>query len=148
MIIDNLLKFTEAGDLSSILASSNDYIGSELDLGIGVNALTGSSGDTPNIGEAGWLMWNVICENTDFASVGSPVVTIDLHAAAATGMASPDTIATLITDKTPNDGDVIGRVPVPMGTFKQFAMVNVATTSALTAGAITSWLGGISETPK
>ena len=55
-------------------------------------------------------------------------------------MSSASTLLTMVTDQTPNIGDVIGSKVVPAGTVKQFVCTNVAVTTALTAGKIESYL--------
>lgn len=143
-ILDSKLVFAQADTLSGISASSNANIGDIIDLGIGRDWY--DTALTPNIGEGGNLWLNVKCDGEDFASAGSPVVTIDLHASAAEAMTSPTTLLTVVTDKTPNDGDNIYRAKVPAGTVKRYLALNVATTNALTAGKISAWISMDSAT--
>lgn len=137
MLQDEKLKMGESFDAGAILASSNSNT-NILNLGIGEDAF--GSSQTPDISNDGEIWWNVACVAEDFASIGSPVVTIDLQTSAVVGMSSASTLLTLITDKTPNIGDVIGAVVVPAGTVKQYLTTNVAVTAALTAGKIDSFL--------
>ena len=145
-IIDSKLLFGIEKTLASISASSNSYIGDTINFGAGRDFY--DTALTPDVGEGGNLWLTVYCDGEDFASAGSPVVTIDLHASAASSMGSPSTLLTFVTDKTPNDGDVIGRAKLPAGTIKQYVGLNVATTNALTGGKISAWISMDSETPK
>jgi len=141
MIQDKLLKMgTSAAavfDVGAMSASSNSNT-DILNIGIGVDAF--GTSQTPDISNDGEIYWNVACVDEDFASAGSPVVTIDLHTSTVVGMTSASTLLTVATDKTPNIGDVITSQIVPAGTVKQFIATNVAVTAALTAGKIESFL--------
>jgi len=137
MLQDEKLKMGESFDAGAISASSNSNT-DILNLGIMEDAF--GTALTPDISNDGEIWWSVVCAAEDFASAGSPVVTIDLHCSAAEGMSSASTILTFVTDKTPNIGDVIGSQVIPTGTIKQYMTTNVATTDALTAGKIDSFL--------
>lgn len=143
-ILDAKFIFGIEKTLASISASSNANIGDVINIGVGRDFY--DTVLTPNIGEGGNLWLNVKCDGEDFASAGSPVVTIDLHASAAEAMSSPTTLLTVVTDKTPNSGDNIYRAKIPAGTVKQYLALNVATTAALTAGKISAWISMDSAT--
>lgn len=137
-IMDAKLTFCESFSLASISLNSNSNVTNVLDLGAGRDWY--DTAKTPDIGNGTPVYLNIICEDEDFASAGSPVVTIDLHASASASMASADTLITTVTDKTPNDGDTILKAAIPLGAVKQYMTVNVATTAVLTAGKITAYL--------
>lgn len=150
MLLDHLYVMCDSDDISvSVVASTSTdtQVGEVLNLGLGSDEHAAGT-RTPDIGEAGGIMWYCACEDEDFASGSSPVVTIDLHASAAEGMTSPDTLATIVTDKTPNDGDILGRKWVPAGEIKQYVATVLHVDATLSAGKITSYLGDPSETPK
>ncbi len=136
-IRDALLIMGDNFDAGAISASSNSNT-DILNIGIGVDAFGGAQ--TPDISNDGEIWWNVACVEEDFASAGSPVVTIKLNTSAVVGMSSASTLLTLTTDSTPNIGDVIGAVVVPSGTVEQFVTTNIAVTAALTAGKVESYL--------
>lgn len=135
---DKKLVFADDFAMSGVSASSNSNLTDIIDTGSTLVDAFGTS-ITNDFGNSGEIFLNIVC-TTDFASSGSPAVTFDLHASATENMASPDTIMTVATDKTPNAGDVILSQAVPAGTIKEFLAVNAATTDALTAGKVTAWL--------
>ena len=142
MLLDAKLLFCQDFDLDAISASSNANMTSVLDMGAGKDSWKAAL-LVPGIGFSG-LEWNVMCEGEAFASAGSPAITIDLHASAAAAMSSPVTLLSFGCVK--GDGTIgklmfSGKVPKVPADLRYFA-VNVATTTALTAGQITSWLGG------
>jgi hypothetical protein len=95
----------------------------------------------PNIGRGKTKYLNIVC-TTDFASAGSPAITIDLHSADASSMSSPTTHLTIVTDKTPNAGDIIASKALGNEDFKRYMALNVAVATAdLTAGKISAWIG-------
>lgn len=146
-IMDAKLTMADSDTLASISAGSTSTVGDVIDLGQGKNAF--GETHTPDIGEAADLTFNVACEDEDFASSGSPVVTISLVTAASASLSSGAvTLASVITDKTPDDGDVIGRLKVPKGTVKQYVATRVTVASAtLTAGKVTTWIDNTGATP-
>ena len=144
MILDYFNMLCESDSIKSI-SSSASYIGDILDLSGGLPTDAWGTAITPDKGEGTTLYWVVQCEDTDFASSGSPVITIDLHTSNSYSTSdlsgTISTLATMVTDKTPNDGDIIGAIPLPKGTIKRYLQVNVASASGeLTAGKITSFL--------
>ena len=142
MLLDAKLIFCEDFDIDAISFGSAANVTSVIDMGAGKDEW-GAALAVPGVGFSG-LEWNVLCEKEDFASAGSPVITIDLHASATENMASPVTLLSVVSDKTPNAGDLLfsGKVPKVPADLRYFA-VNVAVATAdYTAGQITSWLGG------
>jgi len=75
-------------------------------------------------------------------------VTYSLVTSAAEALTSSTTIITFTGDKTPNDGDVLKRQKLPAMAYKRYVGLKVGiATAVLTAGQITAWLGGDTETP-
>ena len=117
-------------------------IGDDLDLGLGYDAHGNSK--TPDIGNSGKIFLNVICEDVDFASAGTPTdATIYLRTADnAAGTSNP---VNLITKVLPmqhetKNGDVIFQGAIPAGQVKRYLMIFFGTTVAMTAGSISAWL--------
>lgn len=144
MILDHALLFCKEFAITSISAGSNAYVSdpssnSPIDIGIGTDEW--GVAKNAELGESGDLDLVVLCDGADFACSGSPAITIDLHASAASSMGTPDTLITFATDKTPNNGDVLFRGPLPKGNTKRYLNINVAVATAkLSGGKITAAL--------
>jgi hypothetical protein len=104
--------------------------------------------DSPN--NSGRLYWNVVVENTSLAAASdSASVTIALYVdtdstptAGGTAILSK-TLTIAQTETTYVDGKQVLSMALPMGQLDQYfgVLVTVATQN-LTAGALTSWIGG------
>jgi hypothetical protein len=147
MIFDKELELATDFALSSISFGNAAYTRSPaIDLGIGTTGL--GVEQTPDIGESGDLDLVVYCTE-DFATAGSPAVTIDLHSSAASNMGTPSTHHTVVLDKTPNAGDVLARLPLAKETILRYLNLNVAVATAdFTGGKISAWISRRSETTK
>ena len=97
---------------------------------------------TPDINNQGGLYFNIICEDEDFATSGSPVVTVTLVTAADASLSSGAvTLMTKALDGTPNDGDILYSAQIPAGTVKAYIGTKVQiATAAMTAGKLTTFL--------
>lgn len=117
-------------------------VGDVIDLG----ARKGAYGKTgnPDIGESGDLEWITRCKGADFAAGASdaPVVTISLVTKADATLSSGATVlCSIVTDKTPNEDDLLGHLKVPRGTVLRYlGVICTIGTAALTAGDIKSQL--------
>lgn len=149
MILDNALVLADSKVLTGISASSTSIVSASLVLDFGASGKN-AHGDSlgQNLGEGGQLALNIVCEDQDFAGA-SAVPTFTLLTANDASLSSGAvTLATIVTDETPNDGDTIGRVKLAAGVSKRYVGLKMkAGTAALSAGKITAWIGQMGETP-
>ena len=138
MILDGKLIYKEDFDIGVSATTAGTNTSDVLNHGIGEDAF--GTAQTPDISNDGEMWWTTICENEDFASSGSPVVTYELRTADNESMTSASTIASFTGDKTPNDGDVLKSMVVPAGEVKQYTDVKVSATANVSAGKISTWL--------
>lgn len=149
MITDKLCDFlgTSGADLQSVTTEA--VKGDVYDLGTGYDGHPPLPGNAkiPRIGDSLRPPWlHVRCVDEDFAGSGL-TITIRLRTHTAVGVASGDAVITIVTDETPNDGDVIYSGPLPAFTYKRYLGITVEGSGAgLTAGYIRAWLSESHET--
>lgn len=103
--------------------------------------------DRPN--ESGRLYWNCVVEDTDLlAAVDGSVITFELfnHTAIDAVASGTAILSKVITENTPSehkDGTLLFSIPLPAGQVDPyFEMKASIATQNLSAGAVTSWIGG------
>ena len=153
MILDNELVMMDSTAIGTTIASIAAK-GTVLDFGSGdKNAVGDTIYQRP--GEGGRLVWNIVCEDADFAGTTGAVVTFSLVTDSVDTLDSTQrviathTVTMANTTADPDDGDIIARIPIPATqAFLRYVgtMVTIATQN-MSAGKATTWLGQMAETP-
>jgi hypothetical protein len=153
MLIDNKLKFSNEQDLGAGSASLDVASTNTVDLTAIVNDL--GTTVSANIAASG-IMLNVVVDGEAFTcstSAGELRVKV-MTKASASSIASGTDLGTIIVraltaaaSGTYNvDGAVIFRGHLPEGNYLRHIGLNYEGTTKMTAGKVTAWLGGASDT--
>lgn len=145
-ILDKLGQMAES--IAMPLTQTTAKVGTAIDFGSAVNK--NWNGDTilRNLNENGKVAWQVICEDEDFASAGTPVITYLLVTADNAALDSGNvTLATVVNSTLVEDGDQILRGFVPPGRVckRYLGLKATVGTADLTAGKVTAWIGQLND---
>ncbi len=141
--------FNMLADASAMpLSQTTAVVGTVLDFGSVGNKDAFGEAILRNINEGGRNAWNMICEDEDFASSGSPVITYYLVTADNDVLTSNAVVLDEVADDTQyKDGEQILRRPLPAGRVgkRYLGILAKVGTADLTAGKITAWLGQLND---
>jgi hypothetical protein len=144
-MIDDLLVMCDSTAMPT--DGTGVLLGDYLDFGTGgYDAF--KTAKTPDWADGQPVYLVIKCEDQDFAGTEGAVVNIALRTSAETTLASGHTVLlTVVTDITPNDGDLIACVAVPQAAIKRYMGIWVdVDTQDLSAGKITAYLSLSPET--
>jgi hypothetical protein len=140
MILDKMLEFSDGQDLSGT-SSAQEVMSTDIcDLGVAETNAFGTT-ITPDIGDAGLLVWHTVLEVAHTGGSGATLVVELVTKTVATSMSSGSTI--LDTFPIAN-AEAIGthwQRPVPMGAMLRYlAVLYRGATDQTDTGTVSSWV--------